>query len=76
MFRVGKSSKDAAEQPQQPTPQNQAKQPRVFVNPEILDPAEELSVYQEGCLSVPEIYADVERPARCRVRCCAGCGCS
>lgn len=42
--------------------------PRVFVNPEILDPAEELKTYQEGCLSVPEIYADVERPATCRVR--------
>jgi peptide deformylase len=44
------------------------KQPRVFVNPEILDPAEELVTYQEGCLSVPEIYADVDRPATCRVR--------
>ena len=44
------------------------KEPRVFINPEILDPADELSLYQEGCLSVPEIYADVERPARCRVR--------
>ncbi|WP_336986031.1 peptide deformylase [Altererythrobacter aquiaggeris] len=42
--------------------------PRVFINPEILDPAEELATYQEGCLSVPEIYADVDRPARCRVR--------
>jgi peptide deformylase len=38
------------------------------VNPEILDPAEELSTYQEGCLSLPDIYADVDRPARCRVR--------
>lgn len=43
-------------------------EPRVFVNPEILDPAEELSTYQEGCLSVPEIYADVDRPKTCRVR--------
>jgi peptide deformylase len=42
--------------------------PRVFVNPEIIDPAEELSTYQEGCLSVPEIYADVDRPKACRVR--------
>ncbi len=42
--------------------------PRVFINPEILDPAEELATYQEGCLSVPEIYADVERPAACGVR--------
>ncbi|WP_370179500.1 peptide deformylase [Alteriqipengyuania sp.] len=44
------------------------KEPRVFVNPVILDPAEELSTYQEGCLSVPEIYADVDRPATCTVR--------
>jgi peptide deformylase len=42
--------------------------PRVFINPEILDPSEELSVYSEGCLSVPEIYAEVERPARIRAR--------
>jgi len=42
--------------------------PRVFVNPQILDPAEELSTYQEGCLSLPDIYADVERPKSCRVR--------
>ena len=42
--------------------------PRVFINPEIVDPAEELSTYQEGCLSVPEIYADVDRPRTCTVR--------
>ncbi|WP_448664815.1 peptide deformylase [Sphingomonas sp. CJ20] len=42
--------------------------PRVFINPEILDPAEELSVYTEGCLSVPDQFADVERPAQCRVK--------
>jgi peptide deformylase len=44
------------------------REPRVFVNPEILDPAEELNTYQEGCLSVPEIYAEVDRPKTCRVR--------
>ena len=44
------------------------KEPRIFINPEILDPAEELATYQEGCLSVPEIFADVDRPATCRVR--------
>ncbi len=44
------------------------KEPRVFVNPEILNPAVELATYQEGCLSVPEIFADVDRPATCRVR--------
>ncbi|OQW43391.1 MAG: peptide deformylase [Proteobacteria bacterium SG_bin5] len=42
--------------------------PRVFINPEILETSEERSVYTEGCLSVPDQYADVERPARCRAR--------
>lgn len=48
--------------------EGEAKAPIYFVNPEILDPSEETSLYQEGCLSVPEFYEDVERPARCRVR--------
>ena len=43
------------------------KEPRVFINPEIVWASGELSVYQEGCLSVPEMYADVQRPARIRV---------
>jgi peptide deformylase len=42
--------------------------PRVFINPEILDPSDDLSVYNEGCLSVPDQYADVERPAIVRAR--------
>jgi peptide deformylase len=50
------------------THQPTIRQPRVFINPEILDPSEEHIVYNEGCLSVPEIYADVERPARIRAR--------
>ena len=44
------------------------KEPRIFINPEIVDPSEEHSVYNEGCLSVPEIYADVERPKQVRAR--------
>jgi peptide deformylase len=42
--------------------------PRVFINPEILSSSEEFSVYEEGCLSIPEYYEEVERPARVRVR--------
>ncbi len=42
--------------------------PRVFINPVVLDPSKGTSVYSEGCLSVPEIYADVERPAAIRLR--------
>ena len=43
-------------------------QPRVFINPEILSSSEEMSVYEEGCLSIPEYYEEVERPAKVRVR--------
>lgn len=42
--------------------------PRYLVNPEIADPCEETNSYEEGCLSVPEIYEPVERPATCIVR--------
>ena len=45
-----------------------AKEPRVFINPEILWKSEELSVYEEGCLSIPDYYEEVERPAKVRVR--------
>jgi peptide deformylase len=48
--------------------EGEPKAPMYFVNPEILDPSEETSLYQEGCLSVPDYYDDVERPARCRIR--------
>ncbi len=48
--------------------EGEAKAPLYFVNPEILDPSEETSLYQEGCLSVPEFFEDVERSARCRIR--------
>jgi peptide deformylase len=43
-------------------------QPRHFVNPEILWRSEEMAVREEGCLSVPEVYDEVERPARVRIR--------
>jgi len=42
--------------------------PRVFVNPEILWSSDERSTYEEGCLSIPEYYAEVERPASVRAR--------
>jgi peptide deformylase len=44
------------------------KAPRYFVNPEITWRSDELFEYEEGCLSVPEVFDAVERPARCRVR--------
>jgi peptide deformylase len=44
------------------------RQPRYFVNPEILWRSEELAPYEEGCLSVPEIYEEVERPDKVKLR--------
>ena len=43
-------------------------QPQAFVNPEIVWSSEERSTYEEGCLSIPEYYAEVERPASIRAR--------
>ena len=43
-------------------------QPQVFVNPEITWRSEEKGVYEEGCLSIPEYYEEVERPAQVRIR--------
>jgi peptide deformylase len=40
------------------------KAPRAFINPKILWVSEDMAVFEEGCLSVPEIWDDVERPAR------------
>ena len=42
--------------------------PRAYVNPEIVSVSEERAPYNEGCLSIPEQYAEVERPVACRVR--------
>ena len=42
--------------------------PRYFVNPEIVWSSDELFQYEEGCLSVPDVYDAVERPARVRIR--------
>ncbi|MCJ8138470.1 peptide deformylase [Falsirhodobacter halotolerans] len=51
-------SKDAETEPQ----------PMVLLNPKITWASEDLSTYEEGCLSIPEQYAEVERPARVRAR--------
>lgn len=42
--------------------------PHVFINPEILASTDDRSVYEEGCLSIPDYYAEVERPASVRVK--------
>ncbi len=43
--------------------EDEEKNPQVFINPEVVKFSDELSVYEEGCLSIPDYYADVERPA-------------
>jgi peptide deformylase len=43
-------------------------EPRVFINPEIVWKSEEISTYEEGCLSIPDIHEDVERPARVKIK--------
>ena len=44
------------------------KQPRVFINPEILQTSDQEVPYNEGCLSVPDQYAEIMRPDRVRAR--------
>ena len=48
--------------------EDEEKAPRVFLNPEILSSSDERSTYEEGCLSIPDYYAEVERPATVTVR--------
>jgi peptide deformylase len=43
-------------------------EPKVFINPEIVWRSEEKSTYEEGCLSIPDIHEDVDRPARVKVK--------
>jgi peptide deformylase len=42
--------------------------PQVFINPEVTWKSEEKSKYEEGCLSIPEYYEEVERPGRVKVK--------
>ena len=43
--------------------EDEENKPMVFINPEIVASSDERSVYEEGCLSIPDYYAEVERPA-------------
>ena len=47
---------------------DEPKNPQVFINPEILWSSDEKATYEEGCLSIPEYYEEVERPVQIRVR--------
>jgi peptide deformylase len=43
--------------------EDEDRKPVVFINPEILKVSDDVSAYEEGCLSIPDYYAEVERPA-------------
>jgi len=44
------------------------KAPQVFINPEVVWSSEDKATYEEGCLSIPEFYDEVERPAHVKVK--------
>jgi peptide deformylase len=44
------------------------KNPQAFINPEIVWSSEEKNTYEEGCLSIPEYYEEVERPKQIKVK--------
>lgn len=48
--------------------EGEAKKPLFLINPEIVTASDERSTYEEGCLSIPDYYAEVERPASVRLR--------
>jgi len=47
---------------------DEPKNPQVFINPEIVSRSDALNVHEEGCLSIPDYYAEVERPAEVTVK--------
>lgn len=47
---------------------DEPKEPQVFINPEIIEQSDDKSIYEEGCLSIPEYYEEVERPSRIKLR--------
>jgi len=47
---------------------DEPKNPQVFINPEIVTASDEKAIHEEGCLSIPEFYDDVERPAQVKVK--------
>ncbi|OYW51630.1 MAG: peptide deformylase [Azorhizobium sp. 32-67-21] len=48
--------------------EDEPRQPLAMINPEIIAASEERSIYSEGCLSIPDYYEEVERPAEVTVR--------
>ncbi|MFZ0195206.1 MAG: peptide deformylase [Pseudolabrys sp.] len=47
---------------------DEPKEPQVFINPEVIWASDEKATYEEGCLSIPEYYEEVERPKAVKVK--------
>jgi peptide deformylase len=47
---------------------DEPKQPQVFINPEVVWASDDKATYEEGCLSIPEYYEEVERPKSVKVK--------
>ena len=47
---------------------DEPKEPQVFINPELISKSGDKNTHEEGCLSIPEFYEDVERPTQVRVK--------
>ncbi|MDZ4109525.1 MAG: peptide deformylase [Brevundimonas sp.] len=65
---AGEAPDEDASDEAQAADQLARRNPRYFVKPEIVWASDELFQYEEGCLSVPDVYDAVERPARVRIR--------
>ena len=50
------------------SPDGEDADPQFFIDPEITWTSDDMATYNEGCLSVPEQYADIERPAQCKFK--------
>jgi peptide deformylase len=48
--------------------ENEKKNPLFLINPEIISKSKNTSIYEEGCLSLPGHFAEIERPAECQIK--------
>ncbi len=66
--RADEEEQAEGDEPIRSEPEEEHRDPIFIINPEIVSFSDERSVYEEGCLSIPDYYADVERPAACTVK--------
>ena len=59
---------DGESEPQRGESEEEFREPIFLINPEIVSVSDGVNIYEEGCLSIPDYYADVERPAECVVK--------